>query len=58
MKAFSIACYAIQAKVAYLYIRGEYHKWVNLMQKTVDEAYENGLIGERMKQTFGKDFSW
>lgn len=51
-----IACYAIRVKKAYLYIRGEYHKWVNLMQAAVDDAYAAGLIGERMKETFGNDF--
>lgn len=52
-----ITCYAIQAKVAYIYIRGEYHKWVKLMQKAVDDAYEKGFIGERMKETFGTKFA-
>ena len=52
-----ITCYAIGAKVAYLYIRGEYHKWVKLMQKAVSEAYEKGFLGEKMKETFGKDFT-
>jgi len=51
-----IACYAIRVKTAFLYIRGEYHKWVKLMQAAVDDAYAAGLIGERMKETFGKDF--
>jgi len=52
-----ITCYAIGAKVAYLYIRGEYHKWVKLMQKAVEEAYARGFIGEKMKETYGIDFS-
>ena len=52
-----ITCYAIGAKVAYLYIRGEYHKWIKLMQKAVDEAYARGFIGEKMKETYGVDFS-
>jgi NADH-quinone oxidoreductase subunit F len=52
-----IACYAIGAKVAYLYIRGEYHKWFNLMQKAVNEVYEKGFIGEKMKETFNTGFS-
>jgi len=52
-----IASYAIGAKTAYLYIRGEYHKWIKLMQKAVDTAYEKGFLGDAMKQTFGTDFS-
>ncbi len=51
-----ITCYAIGAKVAYVYIRGEYHKWIKLMQKAIDEAYEECFIGEKMKETFGTDF--
>jgi len=52
-----ITCYAIGAKIAYLYIRGEYHKWIKLMQKAIDEAYAKGFLGEKMKETFGIDFS-
>ena len=33
-----ITCYAIGAKVAYVYIRGEYHKWIKLMQTAIDDA--------------------
>jgi NADH-quinone oxidoreductase subunit F len=51
-----ITCYAIGAKVAYIYIRGEYHKWIKLIQKALDDAYEQGYIGEKMKSTFGTDF--
>ncbi len=51
-----IACYAIGAKSAYIYIRGEYHKWIKLLQKAVDDAYEKGFIGEKMKETFATDF--
>ncbi|MBM4170874.1 MAG: NADH-quinone oxidoreductase subunit NuoF [Ignavibacteria bacterium] len=52
-----ITCYAIGAKVAYLYIRGEYHKWIKLMQKAIEVAYDRGFLGESMKKTFGNDFS-
>ncbi len=51
-----ICCYAIGAKTAYLYMRGEYHKWIKLMQKALDDAYAKGYIGEKMKETFGTDF--
>ncbi len=52
-----IACYAIGARVTYIYIRGEYHKWVKLMQKALDDAYAKGFVGDKMKETFGTDFS-
>lgn len=52
-----ITCYAIGAQTAYIYIRGEYHKWIKPVQKAIDEAYNNGFIGSRMKETFGTQFS-
>jgi NADH-quinone oxidoreductase subunit F len=51
-----ITCYAIGAKTAYVYIRGEYHKWIKLLQKAIDDAYAKGFIGEKMKDTFDTDF--
>lgn len=51
-----ITCYAIGAKTAYIYIRGEYHKWIKLMQKALDDAYAAGYVGEAMKEKFGTDF--
>lgn len=51
-----ITCYAIGAKVAYIYIRGEYHKWIKLMQKALDDAYAAGYVGEAMKEKFGTEF--
>lgn len=52
-----ITCYAIGAKIAYVYIRGEYNKWIKLLQKAIDDAYANGYLGEKMKETFGTNFS-
>lgn len=51
-----IAGYAIGITTAYIYIRGEYHKWINLMQKALDDAYDRGFVGIKMKQTFGNDY--
>jgi NADH-quinone oxidoreductase subunit F len=51
-----IASYAIGAKIAYVYIRGEYHKWIKLLQKAIDDAYAHGYLGEKMKEKFGTDF--
>lgn len=52
-----IACYAIGAKVAYVYIRGEYHNWIEMLRKALNDAYERGLVGERMKETIGGNFT-
>ena len=51
-----ITCYAIGAKIAYIYIRGEYHKWIKMMQKALDDAYSAGYVGEAMKEKFGTEF--
>jgi NADH-quinone oxidoreductase subunit F len=52
-----ITSYAIGAKVTYVYIRGEYHKWIRMMQTALDNAYANGFVGEKMKETFSTDFT-
>ena len=52
-----IAGYAMGITKAFIYIRGEYHKWVVCTQRAVQEAYDKGFIGEKMKSTFGTSFS-
>lgn len=49
-----IACYAMGITVAYLYIRGEYKKWLDMVQRAVDDAYAKGYIGENI---LGSGFS-
>lgn len=57
IEGIMIAGYAMGIKAAYIYIRGEYHKWIKLMQKAIDQAYEKGFLGEKMKETFGCSYS-
>ena len=40
-----IASYAVGAHKCYIYIRGEYFKEGENLQKSIDEAYEKNLIG-------------
>ncbi len=49
-----IACYATGVRVAYLYIRGEYVKWIRMMQAAIDDAAAKGYLGENI---FGSGFS-
>ncbi len=49
-----IACYAMGIKAAYVYIRGEYYRWIKIMEQKVREAYAKGYIG---KNIMGTDFS-
>ena len=43
-----IACYAMEMDAAYVYIRGEYADWIDIMQVAVDQAYAKGFIGENI----------
>jgi NADH-quinone oxidoreductase subunit F len=41
-----IAAYAMSIDAVYVYIRGEYRSWINMMQKAIDDAYAKGYIGK------------
>jgi NADH-quinone oxidoreductase subunit F len=49
-----IACYAMGCQTAYIYIRGEYNKWIRMLQKALDDAFARGYIGENI---LGSGFS-
>lgn len=49
-----IAGYATQAKIAYIYLRGEFTEQFHILQKALDQAYEAGLFG---KKILGSKFS-
>lgn len=49
-----IAAYAMGASIIYVYIRGEYLKWIKLLQKAIDDVYAKGYIG---KNILGTTFS-
>ncbi|RMG23833.1 MAG: NADH oxidoreductase (quinone) subunit F [Bacteroidetes bacterium] len=46
-----IACYAMEMDAAYVYIRGEYADWIDMMQRAIDEAYSKGYIGKNIMGT-------
>ena len=41
-----VAGFAMHANACYIYIRGEYYNEASNLQKAIDEAYENNLIGK------------
>ncbi len=41
-----IACFAMRAVAAYIYIRGEFWEEANRLEHAVQEAYDAGLIGK------------
>lgn len=50
-----LASFAIGAHVCYIYIRGEYYREAEALQKAIDEAYDEGLLGKNAAKT-GWDF--
>jgi NADH-quinone oxidoreductase subunit F len=44
----AIGCYAIGAKVAYIYIRGEFFHAQQVLEHAIDEAYARGLLGRNI----------
>ncbi len=43
-----IACYSMGIQTAYIYIRGEYGKWIKMMEKALSDAYGRNLVGENI----------
>ncbi len=54
VESMIISSYAIQADVAYLFLRGEYALAAQRMSKAVAEAYQRGYLG---KNILGTDYS-
>jgi NADH-quinone oxidoreductase subunit F len=44
----AIACYAIGAKIAYVYIRGEFHHVQQILETEIERAYEAGYLGKNI----------
>lgn len=46
-----MACYAMEMDAAYVYIRGEYVDWIDMLQAAVDQAYAKGFAGKNIMGT-------
>ena len=55
IEAMAIAAYAIGADEGYVYVRAEYPIAVNRLTKAIEQARENGLLGNNI---FGSDFNF
>src|SRR5437899_11588038 len=53
LEGIILACYATRASTAYIYLRYEYGRSFRVMQKAIDEAYANNLLGRNI---LGTDF--
>jgi NADH-quinone oxidoreductase subunit F len=49
-----IACYAMEMDAAYVYIRGEYLDWIEMVERAIEQAYDAGYLG---KNILGTSFS-
>ena len=54
LEGIIICAYAVGIHTAYIYIRGEYVRPAETLQNAIQEAYQEGILGERV---LGKDFS-
>ena len=48
LEGMIIAAYAIGCQTAFIYIRGEFYKEFQLLEKVMAEAYENKLLGQNI----------
>jgi NADH-quinone oxidoreductase subunit F len=53
LEGCAIGCHAIGAKVAYIYIRGEFLHVQRYLERAIDEAYARGFLGANI---FGSGF--
>ena len=49
-----IAAYAMGVSISYVYVRGEYGKWIKMIEKALRDAYGKGYIGQNI---LGSGFS-
>src|SRR5579862_2054716 len=45
LEGIAIACKATQCDIAYIYIRGEYHRSAKVLEQAIKEAYEKKIFG-------------
>ena len=51
LEACIVSSYAINCRECFIYIRGEFHEGIRVMQAAIDEAYAAGLIGKNILGT-------
>ena len=45
IEAIVVSAYAVQAKTAYIYIRGEFHQGIAILEQAIEEARAAGFVG-------------
>lgn len=51
LEGILISCFAINAKTAYIYIRGEFPEGAKILERAIEEAREKNLVGRDMLGT-------
>ncbi len=54
LEGIMIACYAVGINTAYIYIRGEYHEALRIIEEAIDECYSKNYLGAKI---FNCDFA-
>jgi NADH-quinone oxidoreductase subunit F len=54
LEGVALACYAVGANAAYLYLRGEFWELAAFLDEKIAEMEKEGLLGDKL---FGSDFS-
>lgn len=51
IEGMAIACFAVGAKLAYIYIREEFPEGAKILEKAIAEAHEKGFLGKNIQGT-------
>lgn len=51
LEGILISCFALNAKTAYIYIRGEFPEGAKILERAIEEARENNFLGQNMLGT-------
>jgi len=54
IEGIALSAYAIHCHLAFVYIRGEYHRAIDVMSRAVEEGHRAGFLGPRV---LGRDFA-
>jgi NADH-quinone oxidoreductase subunit F len=54
IEGLALTCYAIGSHKAFVYVRGEYFRAIDLLRRAIAEAREAGILGERV---MGREFA-
>jgi NADH-quinone oxidoreductase subunit F len=53
LEGMLISCYALNARTAYIYIRGEFHEGAKILERAIEEARQHNFLG---KNALGSGF--